>query len=104
MYLIFNEPKDEKKVYRVSIAHMEAVICDLCDYNITFILSLFLRRPVTEALFKTVIEKYDLYKKEEIIIREESFFKINNNYKSNMDKTAAYNIETMYENITFQGV
>lgn len=28
---------------------------------------------------------------------------INNNYKSNMDKTAAYNIETMYENITFQG-
>lgn len=29
---------------------------------------------------------------------------INNNYKSNMDKTAAYNIETMYENITFQGV
>lgn len=29
---------------------------------------------------------------------------VNNNYKSNMDKTAAYNIETMYENITFQGV
>lgn len=59
------EPKDQRKVYRVSIAHIEAVICDLCEHNITFILSPFLKKPITKALFQAVVEKYDLDKKEE---------------------------------------